>query len=137
MGDTNFGFYQEGGGAPEKLFGLKGINTQTNTLKYTSEYILIHFFTVYIYIRACVVVNKTFIFIPARHPSFQRFHPPHMYSYVLVRAPAGTECGSRRRRQIDDSSPQVNSSLPPSSWSSSNCGFLFFLTLIYIFFSTE
>lgn len=40
-------------------------------------------------------------------PLFLRFHPPHMYSYLLVTAPAGTECGSRRRRQNGESSPKL------------------------------
>lgn len=35
------------------------------------------------------------------HPLLS-FHARHMYFYVLVGAPAGTECGCRRRRQDRD-----------------------------------
>lgn len=50
-----------------------------------------------------------------------RSHAPHMYFYPLVPAPAGTECGSCRRRQGDDSSPKLTEVFPKLRISSSVC----------------
>ncbi|TNN78208.1 hypothetical protein EYF80_011448 [Liparis tanakae] len=39
--------------------------------------------------------------LPPGSPPLHRFHSPHMYSYRLVRAPVGTECGCKATSSIE------------------------------------